>query len=220
MSRTLVFDLDGTLVDSLPDLMSALNRLMAARGFSPFADAEVARMVGDGAQALLDRAFAARAASSDAAAMAAFLADYTANSAVGSRLYPGVGATLAGLRERGWRLAVCTNKPEVPARHVLAALGVDHFFAAVGGGDSFPVRKPDPLHLIATLEAAGGRIPDALMAGDHANDVAAARGAGIECVFAAWGYGTPAMAAGAAAIAESFDDLAVLADRLLPARAG
>ena len=189
---------------------------MAARGFAPFGDAEVARMVGDGAQVLLDRAFSARAARPDAAALAAFLDDYTAHSAVASRLYPGVADTLAGLRDRGWRLAVCTNKPEVPARHVLAALGVDHFFAAVGGGDSFPVRKPDPRHLLATLEAAGGRIPDTLMAGDHANDVAAASGAGIGCVFAAWGYGTPAMAAGAAAIAESFDELAVLADRLLP----
>ena len=215
MSRTLVFDLDGTLVDSLPDLKSALNRLMAARGFAPFGDAEVARMVGDGAQVLLDRAFSARGASADSAALAAYLADYTAHSAVASRLYPGVAETLAGLRARGWLLAVCTNKPEVPARHVLAALGVDHFFAAVGGGDSFPVRKPDPRHLLATLEAAGGRIPDALMAGDHANDVAAARGAGIGCVFAAWGYGTPAMAAGAAAIAANFDELADIANRLL-----
>ena len=129
--------------------------------------------------------------------------------------YPGVADVLRSLADEGWRLAVCTNKPEAAARGVLGALNLARYFAAVGGGDSFPVRKPDPAHLLATLRAAGGEAAHAVMAGDHANDVAAARGAGLACIFVAWGYGPPAMAAGAAAIAGDFAELAVIARRLL-----
>ena len=93
----------------------------------------------------------------------------------------------------GWRLAVCTNKPVVPARAVLAQFGIAALFRAVGGGDSFPTRKPDPAHLLATMgEAGGGR---AVMIGDHVNDMLAARGAGIPAIFAGWGYGAAWMAA-------------------------
>ena len=96
-------------------------------------------------------------------------------------------------------------------------LGLQPLLAAIGGGDSFPVRKPDPAHLLATLEAAGG-VPDrAVMAGDHANDVVAARGAGLPCIFAAWGYGPLAMADGATAVARDIADMAAIARRLLPA---
>jgi phosphoglycolate phosphatase len=98
---------------------------------------------------------------------------------------------------------------------LLAALGLAALFAAVGGGDSFPVRKPDPAHLLATLKAAGGEPGLAVMAGDHANDVAAARGGGLPCIFAAWGYGQPAMAEGAAAVARDFAELVTIARRLL-----
>jgi phosphoglycolate phosphatase len=217
LSRTLVLDLDGTLVDSVPDLMAALNRLMATRGLAPFAPAQVAAMVGDGAKVLVDRAFAARGQAADAPALEAFLADYGANAAVETRAFPGVPETLARLAAEGWRLAVCTNKPQAPARSLLAALGLDGMLAAVGGGDSFPVRKPDPRHLLATIEAAGGSPAAAVMVGDHANDVAAATGAGIPCIFAAWGYGPPAMAAGAVAVAGSFAEAADRAAELLAA---
>ena len=122
---------------------------------------------------------------------------------------------MRSLADEGWRLAVCTNKLEVAARSLLGALGLAEYFAAIGGGDSFPVRKPDPAHLLATLQAAGGDAAHAVMAGDHANDVAAARGAGVPCVFAAWGYGLPAMAEGATAVARDFDELAAIARRLL-----
>ena len=216
MLRTLVLDLDGTLVDSVPDLAAALNRLMAARGLAPFSHAEVASMVGDGAAALVDRAFAARHTAPDAAALAAFLADYGAHAACETRAFPGVEATLRDLAERGWRFAVCTNKPEAPARALLAALGLDGWFAAIGAGDSFPVRKPDPAHLLATIAAAGGRPERAVMAGDHRNDVTAATGAGIPCIFAAWGYGAPEMAQGAAAVAAGFSEIAGIAEKLLP----
>jgi phosphoglycolate phosphatase len=217
MVRTLVLDLDGTLVDSVPDLAAALNRLMAQRSLAPFTNPEVARMVGDGAAALVDRAFAARQSSSDDDALAEFLADYGANAARETRAFPGVEATLRRLSACGWRFAVCTNKPAAPARALLAALGLDGWFAAIGAGDSFPTRKPDPAHLLATIAAAGGTAARAVMAGDHRNDVIAAAGGGVPCIFAGWGYGTPAMAEGAAAIAGSFAELADLAENLVPA---
>lgn len=217
MTRTLLLDLDGTLVDSVPDLAAALNRLMHGRGLPPFDHAAVTAMVGDGAAALLARAFAARGAPQDGAALDDFLADYTANAAVETRAFPGVEAGLQALAACGWRLAVCTNKPEAAARALLGALGLERCFAAIGGGDTFPVRKPDPAHLLATLHRAGGTAARSLMAGDHHNDVAAAAGAGVRCIFASWGYGPPAMGGGAAATAGSFTELVDLAGRMLPA---
>jgi phosphoglycolate phosphatase len=213
MARWLVLDLDGTLVDSVPDLAASLNRLMAARKLPPFAGPEVQAMVGDGAAALVARGFAARGVVPDASALADFLVDYTANAAVASRPYPGVAETLEGLRAQGWTLAVCTNKPEVPARGLLAALKLDGFFAAVGGGDSYPVRKPDPGHLLATLKAAGGTPDRAVMVGDHHNDIHAAHGAGTASIWAAWGYGVKV--SGATADAARFTDLPEIAGRLL-----
>jgi phosphoglycolate phosphatase len=213
--RTLLLDLDGTLVHSLPDLAAALNRLLRARGLEALSQSEVAVMIGDGVTRLVQRAFAARGRAPDAGAVAEFSADYGAHAAVETIAYPGVADALRSLADEGWRLAVCTNKPEAAARGVLSELDLARYFAAVGGGDSFPVRKPDPAHLLATLRVAGGDPAHAVMGGDHANDVAAARGAGLPCVFATWGYGPPAMAEGAAAIASDFAELTVIARRLL-----
>ncbi|MDE2579998.1 MAG: HAD-IA family hydrolase [Rhodospirillales bacterium] len=215
VSRTLVLDLDGTIVDSVPDLAAALNRLMATRGLAAFTEAETMAMVGDGVARLLERAFAARDRAADAGALADYAADYGAHYAVASRLYPGVAETLAALAADRWRLAVCTNKPEAPARALLDALGIGGRFAAVCGGDSFPTRKPDPAHLLGTLQRAGGTPDLAVMAGDHGNDMAAARGAGVPGIFASWGYGPPAAGAAASAIARRFTDLPALASGLL-----
>jgi phosphoglycolate phosphatase len=201
MQPTAVFDLDGTLVDSVPDIHAALNRLMAARGEPPFTLQEVVGFIGDGVPTLLNRAFAARGREQDAAALPAFLVDYERTAALHTRPFDGIPEVLAQLAAAGWRMAVCTNKPEAAARVVLDSLGLSRHFAALGGGDSFPVRKPDPAHLLATLGAAGGDPARAVMIGDHHNDVAAARGAGVVPVFCAWGYG-PRAAAGGAAVAE------------------
>lgn len=217
MPRTLLLDLDGTLVDTVPDLAAALNRLMRARGLAPFDFPSTAAMVGDGVVRLVEKAFAARGLRPDADAIASFASDYERHAAVESRLFPNVHEILLGLRDEGWRLAVCTNKPEGAARALLSALGLSPLIAAVGGGDSFPARKPDPTHLVATLRAAGGSPDRALMVGDHANDVIAARGANVPCIFATWGYGPPAMAEGATALAANIIEMAVIARRLLPA---
>ncbi len=217
---TLLLDLDGTLIDSAPDLAAALNRLMAAHGLSLFTSAETASMVGDGVQRLVERAFAARGRVPGQDDVASFMSDYARHCAVASRPFPEVARTLGRLRQTGWRLAVCTNKMESVARNLLAAFDLAGLFDAVGGGDSFPVRKPDPAHVLATLSASRGAPERAVMAGDNRNDVLAAHGAGLPCVFAGWGYGMPEMAAEADAVAARFADLPELAGRLLGLRPG
>ena len=218
MQPTLVLDLDGTLVDSAPDLAAALNRAMAVRRMPGFTRPEVAAMIGDGARVLYSRACDARGAPFDDAGFDVFLADYTAHAAVETRPFPEAAATLRRMQQGGWRLAVCTNKPSAATHSLLAALDLAGLFAAVGGGDSFAVRKPDPAHLLLTLAAAGGSAGAAVMVGDHRNDVLAATGAGVPCIFAGWGYGTAAMAEGAAATADGFPALPALAEGLLRPR--
>ncbi len=215
MEATLLLDLDGTLVDTVPDLLASLNRLAASLGLSAFTAAEVIPMIGDGAAVLVRRAMAARGREATPADLQTLLDDYTANVAEGSRLFPGVEPTLRAMAADGWRFAVCTNKPVVPARELLASLGVLDLFAAVGGGDSYRTRKPDPKHLLATLADAGGRADAAVMVGDHHNDVQAAADAGVPCIFAAWGYG--AIPTDVAATAHDFAEVARLAPGLLKA---
>ena len=212
----LVFDLDGTIVDSLADLGAALNRLLVARALPPLALDAIRPMVGDGAARLLERALAATGARARAGDLDAFVADYTAHAAIETRPYPGVTPTLRSLAGAGWRFAICTNKPAGAAAAVLAALELTAWFAFVGGGDSFAARKPDPAPLLGTIAAAGGTRARAAMVGDHANDIAAARAAGIPSIFAAWGYGPEVMAQGAAAVARRFTELAAIAPRLVP----
>ena len=215
MRGTLVLDLDGTLVDSVPDLAAALDRAMAARGLAGFNHADTAAMVGDGARILYARACSARGAAFDAAGFEAFLADYTAHAAEQTRAFPGAVEALRLMQGQGWRFALCTNKPEAATRALLGALDLSPWFAAVGGGDSFPARKPDPAHLLLTLAAAGGTADAAVMLGDHRNDVLAAAGAKVPCIFAGWGYGPAAMGEDAAAVATAFAAVPALAAALV-----
>ena len=216
MPRSLLLDLDGTLVDTVPDLTAALNRLMRSRGLPGFARPQVAAMVGDGVAVLVARAFEAHRRRPDANAIADFAADYEAHVAVESALYPDVLETLERMAADGWQLAVCTNKPERAARTLLRHLGLLPLMRAVGGGDSFAMRKPDPGHLLATLAQAAGTPAEAILLGDHRNDVAAAKLAGIASIFAGWGYGLPEMGAGCTAIARDIVEAAAIANRLLP----
>jgi phosphoglycolate phosphatase len=210
----LVFDLDGTLTDSAPDIAASVNRMLAARGLPSLAVPAVAAMVGDGVAPLMQRAFAAVGGVQDAAAAADYLRDYESNVAVETRLFAGMEAALDGLRAAGWRLAVCTNKPERAAHLLLEALGVRGYFAAIGGGDSFAHHKPHPEHLTGTIAAAGGDPGAALMLGDHTNDMLAAEGAGVRAMFAGWGYGRPGMERGAAAIVARPEGLIETAESL------
>jgi phosphoglycolate phosphatase len=213
MTRTLILDLDGTLIDSAADLRAALNRLMAARGLDPFTRPEVVGMIGDGVAALVTRGLAARGLPPDQAAIEAFHADYSQHAADESLPYPGTAVTLRRLAEQGWRLGVCTNKPEAPARSILRALGLEDLVGSVTGGDG--PRKPDPRHMLAAVAATGGTPDRAIALGDHANDILAARAAGMQAIFAEWGYGPAAMAEGAIATAASIGDVPALANGLI-----
>jgi phosphoglycolate phosphatase len=211
MKRTaLVFDLDGTLVDSVPDLADAVNAALAERGAPPLSEAAVQRMVGDGAPVLAARALAASglAEEKDGTFFARFMAHYEAEPTARTRPYPGVVDTLGMLASRGCRLAVCTNKPEAATRLVLAGLGLDRFFGAVLGGDSTPWRKPDARHLLAAVEALGAAPGEAAMIGDNENDAGAAKAAGIPVVLVAYGYArVPVETLAADRLIKRFEDL-------------
>jgi phosphoglycolate phosphatase len=213
MPRTLILDLDGTLIDSAGDLRAALSRLMATHAQPPFSGPEVVAMIGDGVEALVRRGLAARGVPFTPGDLAAFRADYGQNFAVETQPYPGTAGVLRALAADGWRLGICTNKPEAPARAILAALGLESLVGSVTGGDG--PRKPDPRHMLAAVAAAGGTPDRAIALGDHANDINAARAAGMQAIYAAWGYGRPGMAEGAAATAAAITDVPALALRLL-----
>ena len=188
-ARAVVFDLDGTLVDTLPDLAAALNRALARHGLDPVADADVRVMVGDGAAKLLERGYAARGRSVTQGDLDAFLEDYNTHVTDAAVPFDGIPALLETFAADSRLLGVCTNKPERAARRLLDHLGLGRFFGALAGGDTYPYRKPDPRHLGAVLAELGVDPGDAVMIGDHRNDIAVAEGVGARAVFARWGYG-------------------------------
>ena len=157
--RDLIFDLDGTLIDSAPDLALALNRLLAELGRPPLDLGAVRRMVGDGAPELVRRALAAGDATVEPSAMPELFERYRgfyfATATESTRAYPGVPETLARLRAAGHRMVVCTNKFQTPTMKILDFLDLTRFFDGVAGGDVVPARKPDPRHLLAALALAG-----------------------------------------------------------------
>jgi phosphoglycolate phosphatase len=185
----LIFDLDGTLVDSLPDLRAALNKMLTELGRRELTPNEVRGMIGDGMRALVQRALAATGSVTDfEAAHQRFLEYYEAALANLSRLYPGVEATLDSLRASGVRLAICTNKPQGMTVRVLEGLGISDRFDAIVGGDAVPFRKPDPRHLLTTLERVGAAPNDSVMVGDNENDYGAARAADVRVILMRYGY--------------------------------
>ncbi|MCW8308136.1 HAD-IIIA family hydrolase [Acidiphilium sp. PA] len=188
-AKAVVFDLDGTLIDSLPDLAAALNRSLSRYDYPPLSRSDVGPMVGDGAKVLLQKGYAARGSKPTAEDEAIFLADYEAHVTDLTEPYAGIPEALARLTAQGYQLGLCTNKPEVSARKVLAALDLDRFFPVVIGGDATPYRKPDPRHLAAVLAAMAIQTDRAIMIGDHANDMATAAGLGVATIFVDWGYG-------------------------------
>lgn len=208
---TVVFDLDGTLVDTAPDLTSALNYALSVLERPPVAAESVRHMVGHGARKLLERGLVASGGATPAmieAGVPAFLEYYWQHIADGSRPFPGVGPALDRLAVAGCRLAVCTNKPVALAQGLLGALGWTERFGAVLGFDSVPLPKPDPGHVWATIDAVGGRVEDTVYVGDSMTDVAAARAAGVPVVVVSFGFSDrPASALGADLVIDHYDDL-------------
>jgi phosphoglycolate phosphatase len=186
----LIFDLDGTLVDSVPDLRAALNEMLRERGRRPLSMPAVKRLVGDGVPTLVARALAATGAdpAEAAPALPRFLEIYEANAATLTRPYPGVPETLAALRRRGYRTAICTNKPQRATIAVLQGLNLAALFDGIAGGDRFAVRKPDPGHLLGLIAELGAGREATAMIGDNENDAAAARGAAVPFLLMRYGY--------------------------------
>jgi phosphoglycolate phosphatase len=204
--KAIVFDLDGTLVDTASDIVAALDALLVEHG-RPSVGLDAGRgMIGDGARVLIERGFAATGgppADMDGA-FRRWLEIYSANIARHSRPYPGVEMTLRELSARGIRLAVCTNKADAPTRLLLDAVGLADYFPVVVGGD-VPHRKPDARHILAALAPCGVEPAESLMVGDSPNDAMAARAAGLSLVLVDYGYThIPARDLGADAVISDF----------------
>ncbi|MHA1564609.1 MAG: phosphoglycolate phosphatase [Alphaproteobacteria bacterium] len=188
----ILFDLDGTLIDSAPDIRTALNEVLHQASLPVVTLEQTRSFVGDGAARLVQRAFTSVGVPLHASALSLYrdryIRAYEARLAVETRLYPHVPHTLRTLRHAGWRLAVCTNKPHAATLSVMRQLALDSYFETAAGGDSFAVRKPDPGHLLSTLAALGATADQAIMVGDSENDVRAAQRANIPVILMSHGY--------------------------------
>jgi phosphoglycolate phosphatase len=189
---TVVFDLDGTLVDTAPDLAATLNMVLASEGVPPVPYAAARNMIGSGARRMIERGLTAEGRTFTSVMVDRLLEDfiehYAAHIADRSRPFPGVEDAMDKLAACGCRFAVCTNKYEQLSRLLLDALGLSPRFAAIAGQDTFGIRKPDPEVLRRTIRMAGGDLAHAVMVGDSAIDIETARSAGIPVVVVSFGY--------------------------------
>ncbi len=188
----LVFDLDGTLVDTAPDLVESLNHCLETAGIEPAHRDAIGFHVGMGGRAMIERAYALRSrklSPDELERLAAiFLAHYSERIPGTSRPYPGVVEAIARHEADGFTFAICTNKPEALAVRLVEGLGLGGHFSAICGADTFPFRKPDPRHLIETIARAGGKGEAAVMVGDSRTDITTAKSAGIPVVAVDFGY--------------------------------
>jgi phosphoglycolate phosphatase len=224
---TIVFDLDGTLVDTAPDLTNALNDALIRRGHHPIPQETIRQAVGFGARVMIEDALRRVGAREDIDQMLAeFLVHYEANIAVESRPFPGAVASLEALAAAGAKLAVCTNKREYLSKKLLAELGLQHYFHSIAGRDTFSVSKPDPGHLTQVIAQAGGVPSRAIMVGDSDVDLRTAKDASVPAILVSFGYAPSALDAFAPhAVIDHFDELvpsidAILGDARRQARRG
>lgn len=220
---TVVFDLDGTLVESAPDLIAATNHVLALVGLAPVEDRDVRNRISFGARAMIVHGLALRSEVLPDAEidrlLVRFLEHYGDNIATGSRPYPGLEASLDEIAARGARLAVCTNKQEAPSRKLLGALGLSRRFQAIAGRDTFPVCKPHPDHLFGAVRLAGGDPARAIMIGDSDTDIRTARAAGMPVIAVPFGYtDIPVHELGPDLVLEHYRDLPAAIERVRPLR--
>ncbi len=225
--RALVCDLDGTLIDTAPGITDALNGFLADHGRGELPLATVRGFIGDGAARLVARAFAATGESVEGRTLDGLTRLYTDRLAARppgpGDVFPGVAETLAQLRRRGMKLAVCSNKPSAAVRTALQSAGLADCFGAFVGGDSAAERKPAPSPVHAVLSALDIPAAAAAMVGDNEVDVATARAAGLPIVIVRYGYArVPLSELGADRLIDSFADLPLALDRLAaqPCRGG
>ena len=190
--RTVVFDLDGTLVDTAPDLIAAVNHVLATAGHHPLDHDLLRPAISFGGRHMIETGLMLRGVAPSPIEVdhmfARFVAYYAENIAVSSQPFPGLAAQLDDLAARGARLAVCTNKREDLARMLLDELGLSTRFQALTGRDTFAVHKPHPGHLINTIRKAGGEPEGGIMIGDSETDVKTARAAKLPVIGVTFGY--------------------------------
>lgn len=220
MRPTIAFDLDGTLVDTAPDLLRALDFTLEKEGLNPPEDHEARNFIGGGARAMIERALAHTRIQFSKEKIDGmfrqFLAHYEDHIADHSRPFPGVEQALTKLAEQGALLAVCTNKMERYAIRLLEALNLADRFASIAGSDTFEFRKPDPRHLTGVIERAGGSAQYAILVGDSETDVITAKAAEIPVIAVSFGYtDIPPAALGADRLIHKFEDLPAAAMDLL-----
>ena len=217
---TVVFDLDGTLVDTAPDLLRVVAEVLAGENLPPPPAAETRLMVGQGARVMIERAAARHGVSWPSAKLdtltETFVAIYAADIARESRPFPGVLAALDALADAGATLAVCTNKRTALSVRLLEALDMRARFAAIVGADSVPARKPDPGHYFATVATANGDPRRSVMVGDSIADISAAKAAGAPSIAVRFGYCEEGVETlGADAIIDHYDELGAAVRRLV-----
>lgn len=223
-SPLVIFDLDGTLVDTAPDLIDSLNHTIATAGLAPFTFADLTHLVGQGARVMIKRAFTLRdrPLPDDELELLyeRFIAHYLEEMPGESAPYPGLIEALDRLTNAGFTLAVCTNKTTVLAMPLLEKLGLSNRFAAITCGDTFEWRKPDARHILGTIEQAGGDPARSVMIGDSINDIASAKNANVPSIGVTFGYTDVPMADLKPDVTiDNFDELdAVLVERLLARR--
>jgi phosphoglycolate phosphatase len=206
--RAVVFDLDGTLIDSVPDIAAALNRCLIAEGRTALDETGVAKLVGGGARELVARALGARSPAADVDRVHAdFLAHYDAEPVARTRLYPGVREVLTELGDAGVPLAICTNKPQQLTDHILARLDLTRFFSVVWGAAPGKPLKPDAACLRTVCKEIGVSPAETVMVGDSHTDVDAARAAGCPSILVSHGYESRSLASlGADALVAGLPD--------------
>jgi phosphoglycolate phosphatase len=217
---TIVFDLDGTLAETAPDIMATLNVLLEREGIPALPLERARELVGAGAKALIERGFRVSGRPLGAAQLEGlfldFLEIYAGRVADGSHLFDGVAEALERLARQGMKLAVCTNKPIRHSRLLLEALGVADKFAAVAGRDSYPFFKPDARHLTMTIQEAGGEVSNAIMVGDSKTDISTARAAGVPVIAVPFGYtDVPVESLSPDIVIQHFDEIDSAIARLL-----
>ncbi|MEL6299467.1 MAG: HAD family hydrolase [Pseudomonadota bacterium] len=208
---TIVFDLDGTLIDTAPDLIGTAQALLSQRGLAPVPENLLRPEISNGSRRMMATAFAHHGLTPDDAELDAvfadFLAHYRAHIADRSQPFPHIGEVLATLKAAGAKLAVCTNKAETPALELLELLNMRATFDFIAGRDTFPVCKPNPAHLTETIARAGGAPERAIMVGDSETDAATAQAAGIPIIAVTFGYtSVPVQALGCDAVIDSYTE--------------
>lgn len=186
----IIFDLDGTLVDSVSDMTAEINKILVERGLEPLLVKTTSKFLGDGMRSFARRAFSVRGMIDLEESLNTFVARYRDSAHSLTTPYEGVKETLSALRERGWRISVCTNKDESIATAILQETDLLKYMDVVCGGDTVSFQKPDPRHLRAVVARAEYSKLHKIMIGDNKNDFEAAHGYEMSFAFAHWGYGS------------------------------